>query len=351
MFGEAKTFIEMTGSIVRGFVNWVYNHVAGTSINSDWTSAASIYYDHCTSISESEARPGDIVFWKGTYGSLDMISHVGIYCGNGITLDAGDPIGYDKVDSVRNMNGQTAERLYGRLVTLKDSPISINANNVKVHVADQMFTGVERTPVPIIQYAGSTLKMGEDFTVGYQDNVDSGIATIDIYGIGSYSGCVSANFEIYDPQVGSGCYSIGSFSDSSMVVDIPSASKQIGVAIQLYSKNNTLAQSFTFEKTNDGFYAIKNEGSRKYLALQVDSRGYGDVNSIVQDDYADDAFHKWSIKTSPSGGYVISSAWNGGYVFDVAYGVISGGSSVRSYPFNGTAAQRWSFAEAETQRG
>ena len=83
-----------------GFVNWVYNNVCGMGIDSDYTSAASLYYNYCTPISEDEARPGDIVFWKGTYQSLNFISHVGIYCGNGVALDAGDPIGYDKVTDI-----------------------------------------------------------------------------------------------------------------------------------------------------------------------------------------------------------------------------------------------------------
>lgn len=48
-----------------GFVNWVYNNVCGMNINSDYTNAASLYYNYCTRISEKDARPGDIVFLEG----------------------------------------------------------------------------------------------------------------------------------------------------------------------------------------------------------------------------------------------------------------------------------------------
>ncbi|MEE0703331.1 MAG: C40 family peptidase [Collinsella sp.] len=99
-----------------GFVSWIFNNVAGTNINSYMTSAAGIYQSYCTPVSEAAACPGDLVFWKGTYGSnKNYITHVGLYCGNGITLNAGDPIGYDPVDAVKNVEGQTAIRVYGRM--------------------------------------------------------------------------------------------------------------------------------------------------------------------------------------------------------------------------------------------
>lgn len=141
-----------------GFVNWVYNHVCGMNINSDYTSAASLYYNYCTPISEKDARPGDIVFWKGTYGSLDYISHVGIYCGNGVTIDAGDPIGYDRVTDIKNMNGKTAERVYGRLVSLSDTSIRLDSAIVKARVSDRAYTGSAQEPKPTVVAAGSVLK-------------------------------------------------------------------------------------------------------------------------------------------------------------------------------------------------
>ena len=45
-----------------GFVNWVYNNVCGTNINSDWTNAQSLYDGYCTPVSEAEARPGGYHF-------------------------------------------------------------------------------------------------------------------------------------------------------------------------------------------------------------------------------------------------------------------------------------------------
>ena len=98
-----------------GLCMYVFNQVCGTSFNLINTNAAMLYTSHCTPVSESEAQPGDLVFFKGTYEHINYISHVGIYCGNGVMFNAGDPIGYGYVHDVINMNGAPAEVLYGRV--------------------------------------------------------------------------------------------------------------------------------------------------------------------------------------------------------------------------------------------
>ena len=74
-----------------------------------------LYTDWCTPVSREEARPGDLVFFKGTYGGDDYISHVGIYLGSGIMIDAGDPIGYDAIDLIKTESGDKAPIVFGRL--------------------------------------------------------------------------------------------------------------------------------------------------------------------------------------------------------------------------------------------
>ena len=51
-----------------------------------------------TKVSLAEAKPGDLVFFKGTYDTPGM-SHVGIYLGNGKMVSAGDPIKYADIHS------------------------------------------------------------------------------------------------------------------------------------------------------------------------------------------------------------------------------------------------------------
>ena len=97
-----------------GFVSWVYSNVAGVSIRS---TAESMYYSYCTPISKEEAQPGDLVFFMGTYGSPDEITHVGIYLGDGKMIHAGTSgISYAKVDWLSLADGSgPAPQLYARV--------------------------------------------------------------------------------------------------------------------------------------------------------------------------------------------------------------------------------------------
>ena len=79
------------------FVCWTYTH-SGIK-NMPRTTAWGIYKDYCNPVSPSDARPGDIIFFKGTYNSGSPISHVGIYVGGGYMIHAGDPIQYARIDT------------------------------------------------------------------------------------------------------------------------------------------------------------------------------------------------------------------------------------------------------------
>ena len=83
-----------TGFDCSGYVCWVYNQ-AGYDIG---RTTANGLWQKSQHISEAEAKPGDLVFFKGTYDTPGM-SHVGIYLGNGKMVSAGDPIKYADIHS------------------------------------------------------------------------------------------------------------------------------------------------------------------------------------------------------------------------------------------------------------
>lgn len=51
-------------------------------------------YDMTQYLPLAEAKPGDLVFFHGTYNAGTYITHVGIYVGNNRMYNAGNPIGY-----------------------------------------------------------------------------------------------------------------------------------------------------------------------------------------------------------------------------------------------------------------
>ena len=333
-----------------GFVNWVYNHVCGLNINSDYTSAASLYYDHCTPISEKDARPGDIVFWKGTYSSINYISHVGIYCGNGVAIDAGDPIGYDKVTDIKNMNGKTAERVYGRLVTLSNTSIRLDSSIVKARVSDRVYTGSEQKPKPTVVAAGSVLKEGTDYTLSYSNNVKVGTASVTIRGKGNYSGSVTKTFKIYKDTFKAGTYMATSALKSNLVMDVVDGSTSAGAGIQLYSSNGTDAQRHNIQKTSDGYYTIQNVKSDLYLTLYTTWADLRSGQKVTQRSYTGGVSQKWCLEQNSDGTYTVVSAMDSSMALDVTDGKARNGALIQTWDSNGTAAQHWKFSAAKTAR-
>lgn len=79
-----------------GFVCWVINH-CGNGWNVGRTTAEGLRRQ-LNIIPASEAKPGDIIFFQGTYDTPGA-SHVGIYVGNGMMIHCGNPIQYASVNS------------------------------------------------------------------------------------------------------------------------------------------------------------------------------------------------------------------------------------------------------------
>ena len=74
-----------------GFVCWVYTH---SGVHNLPRTTAQQIYNQCTPVSKDEVKPGDLVFFTGTYQSSNPVTHIGIYVGDNQMLHCGDPIGY-----------------------------------------------------------------------------------------------------------------------------------------------------------------------------------------------------------------------------------------------------------------
>ena len=102
MLSEAKKYLgypyvwggssPATSFDCSGFVSWVVNH-SGWNVG---RLGAQGLYNICTRT--SSPRPGDLVFFKGTYDTPG-VSHCGIYVGDGMMLHCGDPISYANLNS------------------------------------------------------------------------------------------------------------------------------------------------------------------------------------------------------------------------------------------------------------
>lgn len=104
MIREAEKYLGMayvwggaspeTGFDCSGFVSWVINN-SGNGWDVGRQTAEGLR-GSCAAVPASEARPGDLVFFQGTYNTSGA-SHVGIYAGNGMMIHAGNPVKYSNI--------------------------------------------------------------------------------------------------------------------------------------------------------------------------------------------------------------------------------------------------------------
>lgn len=107
-FGDRSPLADTNGNGVNGidcsgFVSWVLNSV-GIGVG-DLTAQG--LYDISGRISASEARPGDLVFFSGTYDAGEPVTHVGIYVGGNQMIHSGKP------NQIASITGYYADHLYG----------------------------------------------------------------------------------------------------------------------------------------------------------------------------------------------------------------------------------------------
>ena len=77
-----------------GYVSWVINN-CGNGWSYGRLTADGLR-SICTYVSPAQAKPGDLIFFQGTYATTGA-SHVGIYVGNNMMIHCGDPIHYSSI--------------------------------------------------------------------------------------------------------------------------------------------------------------------------------------------------------------------------------------------------------------
>ncbi|MFR7997726.1 MAG: CD1108 family mobile element protein [Blautia sp.] len=106
LFTEAEKYLGMpyvwggsspeTSFDCSGFVSYVFTNSGVCSMG---RLTAQGIYNICTPVAPEEARPGDIIFFTGTYNAGEPVTHVGIYAGDGQMIHCGDPIQYTSITS------------------------------------------------------------------------------------------------------------------------------------------------------------------------------------------------------------------------------------------------------------
>ena len=85
-----------SGFDCSGFVSYCLVH---SGVRNTGRLTAQGLYNICTPVSQSDAQPGDLIFFTGTYDAGEPVTHIGIYVGNGQMIHGGHPVQYTSINS------------------------------------------------------------------------------------------------------------------------------------------------------------------------------------------------------------------------------------------------------------
>ena len=130
-------------------------------------------------------------------------------------------------------------------------------------------------------------------------------------------------------SIAEGTYTIQAAVNTNYVLDIAGGSTADGGNVQIYSKNNTLAQNFVCE------------GTGKVLDVSGGSSANG--TNVQQYKWNGSAAQCWRFIDAGNGSYYIQSKL--GTVLDIVSGAIYAGNNVQTYMLNETNAQKWKLSK------
>ena len=147
------------------------------------------------------------------------------------------------------------------------SPLVISDATVNVTIPNQTYTGEELKPEVVVSHNGKQLTLGLDYTVGYEDNVEAGQATVTISGMGNFNGETTANFTIEK-------------ADATITVDTTSYAKTIGTdsnseAEVIYTSSDEKVAAIS----GNGTVTIKGAGTATITLSLTESDNYNEAVS------------------------------------------------------------------------
>lgn len=92
------------------------------------------------------------------------------------------------------------------------------------------YTGDAKTPSVLVKFGGTTLVQGSDYEVSYRDNVNAGVATVTVSGVGDFRGSLSTRFTIARADLSKAEASLASAGAYTGFAKTPAATVRVGSA-------------------------------------------------------------------------------------------------------------------------
>ena len=145
--------------------------------------------------------------------------------------------------------------------------------------------------------------------------------------------------------ISDGEYRIKSAVNSKYVMDVQWASKDNGANIWTYENNGTAAQIWEICHDDNHYVILKNKESGKTLSVK-DNSAKNYVN-IEQREFKDEKSQKWIAVKQTNDKTTFISALNENYCIDLESANATNESNIQLYSKNGTAAQQWGVEKAD----
>ncbi len=186
------------------------------------------------------------------------------------SLDAGTYYMYGIVEETSNYKSTKTENVEFTIL-----PKDINSEDIEIELESDLvaYNGNEQKPSVSISYGNNiVLIQGKDYIVKYSNNIEVGEATVEITGIGNYTGTKSKTFTIVDgPSI------MIEYTINGEIVDLSQwTNKDIIATISIKNDDNKI-QSITVNNVRLNIenematYKISNNG--KYDIVVVDEEG------------------------------------------------------------------------------
>lgn len=230
-----------------------------------------------------------------------------------------------------------------------DNNLYLDVSKGSGHVGNAYYTGSKVEPEVNVSIKNTGLIQGRDYKVIYSNNVNIGKGTVTIIGMNMFTGKLTLTFDIIKDEMTNGTYEIVSSKNNNKVFDIVGGSISNGAYVQIYDWNGSVAQQFEIIKNQNGYYTIKNVKSNLYVGVTTN---WNQMKSsrLVQGVNASSKGAQFIFTRNSDGSWIISSAWDRRYVFDLYGGSTNNSSPIQIYTSNGTVAQSWKLLKVKNTR-
>lgn len=125
-----------------------------------------------------------------------------------------------------------------------------------------------------------------------------------------------------------GVYEIALSASPDYVMDLSANSYNNSANIQLYKRNNTVAQRWAFTWESDGYYSVKNVSSAK--PIDVTNGNYTARTNIQQYANNDTDAQRWAVQTNKNGSFTLVNK-KSGMALDMVGAKAANGTNVRTF--------------------